>query len=177
MSMCSWNMHRWPFQLVRLRCWMDRSAMQSAKLQYHVSKRRSNCLRWVWQMPLFLSNQYGRRLLPSEPMFCIKLRKRFHSNGSNRYLFLWMRSWILRSVLRSRGLSIELLYNAWSMYINLNWSSMPMHARMVWEILWNFHTVYKLTMSERRPVRWYCCRCTLYLSNRILRRTVSVFRL
>ena len=76
MSMCTWHMHRWPFQLLRLRCWMDRSALQSTKLQYHVSKRRSSCLRWVWKMPLFLSDQYGRRLLPSEPMFCIKLYAR-----------------------------------------------------------------------------------------------------
>ena len=36
MSMCTWHIHRWPFQLLRLRCWMDRSALQSTKLQYHV---------------------------------------------------------------------------------------------------------------------------------------------
>ena len=177
MSMCPWNMHRWPFQLLRLRRRMDRSAMRSAKLQYHVSKRRSSCLRWVRQMPLFLSNQYGRRLLPSEPMFCIKLYTWFHSNGSNRCLFLWMWTWILRSVLRGRGLSIKLLHIAWSMCINLSWSNMPMFSRMVWKILWNFHTVYEFTMSKRRPVRWYYGRCTLYLSDRILWWTVPVFRL
>ena len=90
MSMCTWDLHWWPLQLLRLWCRMDWSTVQSTTLRYHVSQRRSSCIWWVWQMPLLMSNQHGRRLLPSEPMLRNKLCTRYHYDGSYRSLLVWM---------------------------------------------------------------------------------------